>query len=109
MTGVAFVWHCLLALALAVQGGVDPELKGEFNDLAARATAAFEVVHNLEARLKSEGLTVHPDIRGRKVRVEMALDDAEEAIREGRTGDARKWLKRADGHLDRLEKALKGK
>ena len=85
------------------------QVKSEFDDVAARATAIFESVANMEARVKADGHTLHPDIRGRKLRVEMALDDAESAIKEGRWNDARKWTRRASAHLERLEKAVTGR
>jgi hypothetical protein len=91
------------------QSAVRTEVKSEFDDVAARATAIFETVANLEARVREDGHKLHPDIAGRKVRVEMALDDAEAAIKESRWNDARKWTRRAAGHLERLEKALTGK
>lgn len=102
-----------LALALCLSFAEAPqdakEIKSEFDDVAARATAIFQVVSNIEARVKEDGHVLHPEIKGRKLRVEMALDDAETAIKEGRWNDARRWTRRASGHLERLEKALKGK
>jgi hypothetical protein len=85
------------------------EVRSEFQDVAARATAIFETVDHLEARVRADGHNLHPDIRGRRVRVEMALDDAEAALKEGQWADARKWTRRASAHLERLEKALTGK
>lgn len=113
MLGVALM-AALLSLQAPQQQdkpapGVRAEVKSEFDDVAARATAIFEMVANLEARVKEDGHRLHPEIMGRKLRVEMALDDAEAAIKESRWSEARKWTKRAAGHLERLEKALTGR
>jgi len=84
-------------------------IRSDFRDLAARANAAIETAANIEARVKADGHLLHPEIRSRKARLESSLDEAEEAIQNGRLKDARKWLQRASGHLDRLEKALTGR
>jgi len=102
----ALVWLAMLAFTGAPS---DREVKSEFDDVAARATAIFQTVSNIEARVKEDGHVLHPEIKGRSLRVEMALDDAEAAIKESRWSDARKWTKRASGHLERLEKALTGR
>jgi hypothetical protein len=85
------------------------QVRTDFRDLSARANAAIETAANIEARLKADGHALHPEIRSRKTRLEIALDDAEEALQENRLKDARKWLQRANGHLERLEKALTGR
>ena len=103
---LTLVFTALLAFAGTPN---DREIKSEFDDVAARATAIFQVVSNMEARVKEDGHVLHPEIKGRKLRVEMALDDAEAAIKESRWNDAHKWTKRASGHLERLEKALTGR
>ena len=99
----------LALTAMLVFAADDRGVKSEFDDVAAHATAIFQMVSNMEARVKEDGHVLHPEIKGRKLRVEMALDDAEAAIKESRWNDARKWTKRASGHLERLEKALTGR
>ena len=100
----------LLLTALVLTAAPEKQqIKSEFDDVAARATAIFESVTNIEARLQAEGHTLHPDIKGRRLRVEMALDDAESAIGKGLWTDARKCTRRASAHLERLEKALTGR
>ncbi|MBS1835644.1 MAG: hypothetical protein JST65_23205 [Acidobacteria bacterium] len=99
----------VLLAAFEDEAAANNAAKHRFDDVAARALAVFEMVNNLEARVRENGLTLHPDIRGRKLRVEMALDDAEAAIKENRWKEVRKSTERASAHLERLEKALTGR
>ena len=55
-------------------------LRVEFDELAARATAILEVVHDAELNLADRGLSLHPDILAARNSVEGAMDDAEKAL-----------------------------
>ena len=52
----------LFLTLLPAQTAKDRQLRKQYDDLAARASAMIEMVDNQQADLRQQGLTLHPDI-----------------------------------------------
>jgi hypothetical protein len=99
----------LLALAPALapaQTKEQRDLRIRFQNLAARAVAMNDSYKTMEERLRREGLTLRAETVAARARMEMFLDDAENALKEKRWKEARKAMERAGAAIARLETAL---
>jgi hypothetical protein len=81
-------------------------MQAEFDELAARATAAIDTVNSMEDRARADGFSLHPDLIAQRSLVQSSMNSAEEALREKDFSRLRERLKRARGHIDRLYKML---
>lgn len=105
----------LLACALLALGPLaaadSPELaeaKHKFGLLATRAVANFKSADTIEARLKAQGATLHPQTIALRMRVEAALDETQADLDKGDVAAANKEMTRAQGFLDKFVKRLGG-
>jgi hypothetical protein len=98
----------MVAVASTAVAAETPEhrLKVEFDELAAKATAAIETVNGMEQRAKANGQALHPDLIAQRILVQTAMDDAEEALRAKDLDALRERLKRARSHIERLYSML---
>ncbi len=94
----------MVAVACTAAAAETPEhlLKIEFDELAAKATAAIETVNGMEQRAKANGQELHPGLIAQRILVQTAMDDAEEALRAKDFDELRERLKRARAHIERL-------
>ncbi len=76
--------------------------------VATRAIGYFMSADSIEASLRSEGLSLHPDIAVLRVRLEAALDQTQTAIDRGDLDAAGKSMDVAQALLDRFAAKLGG-
>jgi hypothetical protein len=97
----------LPAIALiAFAQDVDRDLKLEFDDLSAKASAIVETVNAMEQKAKDNGESLHPNILEQRALVQSSIARAEEALRAKDRPALRERLTRARGHIERLNKML---
>jgi hypothetical protein len=92
--------------AIAADRPVDRSLQLEFDELAAKATAAIDAVDAMEKRAQADGQSLHPNLIAQRALVQSSMDNAEKALRANDTDRLRERLKRARGNIDRLSKML---
>lgn len=80
--------------------------KGQWFDLVSRATALIETSKHLEDRLAGQGLKLRAETIAARVRVEMAMDAAEQAYERRAEAEIASEFSRADALLKRFERAL---
>lgn len=94
------------------QSGADKkarDLKLRMQYLTARAVAIREAVKSLEDRLREQGLPLDPEIAANRARMEIFMDEAEDALKAERWEDADKAMDRAEAAIEKLEAVFKGK
>lgn len=91
---------------VAFAEGVDRDLKLEFDDLSAKASAMIETVNTFEQQAKDKGETLHSDIAEQRALVQTSIARAEAALRDKNNTELRERLTRARGHIERLSKML---
>lgn len=97
---VALSWNVAFAQT------VDHDLKLEFDDLSAKASAIVATVNDMEQKAKDNGQSLHPDILEQRALVQTSIARAEEALRDKNITQLRERLTRARGQLERLNKML---
>lgn len=88
--------------ASAADTSAEHKLKIEFDELAAKATAAIDTVNSMEERAKANGQSLHPALVAQRILVQSSMDDAEEALRAKDMEALRERLKRARAQIERL-------
>lgn len=99
----------LLAAALSAQE--TPEQRGarhHFDLAAIRATANFRSSDSIDARLRRDGMVLHPQLTGLRMRIEAALSEARYEMDGHDYPAAEDALTRADALLDRFAKQIGG-
>jgi hypothetical protein len=76
--------------------------------IATRAIANFRSAESIEKNLKSLGASLHPQLVSLRLRIEAALDRAEDAIKEDDLPAATEALDQAQALLDRYAAKLGG-
>jgi hypothetical protein len=77
-----------------------------FDDVSARASALVETVDNMQADLRQQGLTLHPDIAAARNSLVAAINSASAALDRRDWAQLHKSLDRARGWIDRLHRQL---
>ncbi|SRR5579859_908234 len=96
----------LCATLLPASTAKERRLRQEFDDLAARASALVQVVDQMDANLRQQGLTLHPDITSARNSLVAAMESASDALEQRDWTELRKSLTRARGWIDRLHRQL---
>jgi hypothetical protein len=103
-------WLAVPAAMVVVSGAAiaadtpDRQLKAEFDELTAKATAAISTVNDMEKRARASGQSLHPSILAQRVLIQSGMDQAEEALRAKNMDDLEDLLKRVRGYIDKLYK-----
>jgi ElaB/YqjD/DUF883 family membrane-anchored ribosome-binding protein len=104
-----------LALALVVIGSlaaqgtaVEKEARLRFGQVATRAVAHFRAADSIEAGLREDGATLHPQLIELRLRIEAALDETQAAMDKGDFKAAKESIERAEALLDRFARRLGG-
>lgn len=95
-------WH------IAPESGAVRDMRHRLALVATRAIGYFMSADSIEASLRSEGLSLHPDIAVLRVRLEAALDQTQTAIDRGDLDAAGKSMDVAQALLDRFAAKLGG-
>jgi hypothetical protein len=103
---VLLAMAALAGAAIAADRPVDRRLKREFDELSAKATAIIDTVNAMEERARADGQSLHPDLVARRALVQSSMDEAEKALRADDADALRERLKRARGHIEKLNKML---
>ena len=82
------------------------QLKLEFDELAAKATAAIEMVNGMEERARDAGSTLNPDLIAQRILIQSTMDEAQESLRAKDMDALRERLKRVRGHIEKLYRML---
>ena len=82
----------------------DRQLRAEFDELTAKATAAISTVNDMEMRARANGQSLHPSILAQRVLIQTGMDQAQEALRAKNMDDLEDLLKRVRGYIDKLYK-----
>jgi len=85
------------------------EAKLRMQHLTARAVAMRGAVRSLEERLREQGLSLDPEIVANRTRMEIFMDEAEDAIKANRWDEASKAMERAESAIQKLEAVFKRK
>jgi hypothetical protein len=101
-TAIAVASHA----AIAAEGPVDRALKIEFDELAAKATAAIDTVLALEQRARDNGESLHPNLIAQRLLVQSTMDGAGEALRANDSKALRDHLARVRAQIERLYRML---
>jgi hypothetical protein len=101
--GIAAALFCATAQAAAAS-----ELPLHFGQVATRAIAYFRAADSVETRLRGQGVTLHPQLAGLRIRIEAALDATESALKQGDNARAEQTLLRAAALLDRYARSFGG-
>lgn len=96
----------LCVMLLPVSTAKERHLRVEYDDTAARAAALIEMVDNMQADLRQQGLTFHPEIVTARNSLQAAMERATEALDRQDWNDLRKSLDRARGWIDKLRRQL---
>jgi hypothetical protein len=104
--GILLALAALSLAAIAAGRPVDRRLKVEFDELAAKAAAIIDSVNALEDRARADGQSLHPDLIARRALVRSSMDEADKALRANDADALRERLKRARGHIERLNRML---
>ena len=102
---------CFLAAAtLAAQntGTAEKEAKHHFNLTSTRAAANFQSADSIDARLRKDGQTLHPQLIALRLRIEAELSDARDEIDQHDYPAAQESLTHADALLDRFARQIGG-
>ena len=84
------------------------EARHRFNLAATRAAANFRSADSIEANLRTQDSTLHPQINALRFRIEAALDSAEQALKDSDVTAATDDTKQAEQMLDRFARLLGG-
>lgn len=84
------------------------EARHRFNLAATRAAANFRSADSVEANLRMQGATLHPQITALRFRIEASLDTAEQALKDADLATADEETKRAEQMLDKFARLLGG-
>ena len=84
------------------------EMRHRLTLVATRAIGYFMSADSIEASLRSEGLSLHPDIAVLRVRLETALDQTQAAIDRGDLVAAGQSVDLAQALVDRFAAKLGG-
>jgi hypothetical protein len=104
--GVVLAMAAFSLAAIAAGKAVDGRQKAEFDELVAKASAVIDTVNAMEDRARAAGQSLHPDLIARRALVQSSMDDAQKAL-DANDGDLLKErLKRARGHIERLNRML---
>ncbi len=95
-------WH------IAPESGAVRDMRHRLTLVATRAIGYFMSADSIEASLRSQGLSLHPEIAVLRVRLEGALDQTEAAINRGDLDAAGKSMDMAQALLDRFAAKLGG-
>ena len=76
--------------------------------VATRAIANFRSADSVEANLNAQGHSLHPEIVALRLRIEAALDEAQEALDQADPAAANKALDRAQALLQRFIQRMGG-
>ena len=76
--------------------------------IATRAIANFQSADSIEANLKAQGHSLHPQIVALRLRIEAALDEAQKAIDQADPAAANEELDMAQALLQRFIQRLGG-
>jgi hypothetical protein len=82
------------------------KLKLEFDELAAKATAAVEMVNGMEERARDAGSMLNPDLIAQRILIQSTMDEAQESLRAKDMDALREQLKRVRGHIEKLYRML---
>jgi hypothetical protein len=96
----------LCATLLPASTAKERRLRVEYDDMAAQASALIEVVDNMQADLRRQGLTLHPEIVTARNSLQAAMERATEALDRQDWPELRKSLDRAHGWIDRLHRQI---
>jgi hypothetical protein len=96
------------SLASAQNAPPPKELRIRFGNAVAHATANFQSADSIEAQLRYDGCTLHPQMATLRVLIEMALDDARAALDANAYDDAAAAIVRAEALIDRFAGRLGG-
>lgn len=96
----------LLLLSVPVSAASASEWKYRWFDMVSRATALIETSRHMEDRLANQGLKLRAETIAARVRVEMALDDAEDAYQRRNEQEMADTFPRAEAYIERLARAL---
>ena len=95
-------WH------IAPESGAVRDMRHRLVLVATRAVGYFMSADSIEASLRSQGLSLPPDIAVLRVRLESALDQTEAAIDRGDLDAAAKSMGVAQALVDRFTAKLGG-
>ena len=76
--------------------------------VATRAIANFRSADSIEANLSAQGHSLHPEVVALRLRIEAALDEAQEALDQADPAAANKALDRAQALLQRFIQRMGG-
>jgi hypothetical protein len=79
---------------------------GEYDNVAARASAILDLVDHLENDLRQQGLALNPEIATSRNGLTAAMNSASGALERKDWNELRKSLDRARGWIDRLRRQL---
>ena len=96
----------LCVTLLPVSTAKERHLRVEYDNVAAQASALIETVDNIQAELRKQGLTLHPEIVSSRNSLQAAMERATDALDRQDWDDLSKNLNRARGWIDRLRRQL---
>src|SRR5713226_1516109 len=70
--------------------------------IATKAVANFRAAESIENQLRQDGNSLHPQWIAMRMRIEAALDDAQDELRTGKLKEANETLDRAQAWTDRF-------
>jgi uncharacterized membrane protein len=100
---------CLAAVTLLAQETSEQrDAKHHFDLAAIRAAANFRSADSIDARLRDEGVVLHPRLTALRMRIEAALSEARFEMDQHAYPAAEDALGRADALLDRFAREIGG-
>jgi hypothetical protein len=96
----------LASTANATEKPTEHQLKIEFDELAAKASAAIDTVNGMEQRARDDGQTLHSSLLIQRNLVQSTMDEAQESLSAKKLDQLQERLKRARAHIDRLYRMI---
>jgi len=107
-----FVIALLICFCLAPMGAQDTptakETQHRLRLIGTRANAYFQSADAIDASLRANGNTLHPELIALRMRIEAALDDAQADIQSGELKEANEQLDRAEAWVTRFARRFGG-
>ncbi len=111
---LAIAWVAFCTVIASAFAGDKPaedrleEARERFDNVAASASGQFQSLDSIEARLKQDGLSLHPQLVTLRARIGASLDEAHRAIDRGDLKAANRAMKTAEELVQRLAHRLGG-
>lgn len=84
------------------------ETQNRLHLIATRATAYFQSAESVEESLRASGNTLHPSLIAMRMRIEAALNNAQNDLKNGEVKEANEQLDRAQVWVDRFARRFGG-